>query len=361
MSGLRPFALHRPGSVAEASCLLADHGDDALVYAGGTELLVLLKAGLARRRDEQAAELARAEGERRLEQRARQRLVALGIAVAVLVGGTGLGVWAGWFSSTARVALIHGGVGEIDALGEAGFDRAVSEFGLVGEDWVVGTDGSGWTDDIRRAAASGADLIYVATADVDASPIIRDFPNTKFFWPSRVDGEPNSAYGVFAEHEGSFLAGVAAALKSRTGKIGFIGGHDDGFIWTWHAGYEAGPGAIWFYKADLDPAVTVERVTRTDARVIACGHTHVADVRELGQKLICNPGSCGYAFDGDPAACWALVTFDDDGEPTAELRRTAYDAQAAADTRRPAAGARSQPPAVPRCAAHRCGRSSAAG
>ena len=56
--------------------------------------------------------------------------------------------------------------------------------------------------------------------------------------------------------------------------------------------------------ADLDAAVTVQRVTRTDARVICCGHTHVADVRELGRKLLVNPGSCGYAFDGTPDACW---------------------------------------------------------
>lgn len=83
--------------------------------------------------------------------------------------------------------------------------------------------------------------------------------------------------------------------------------------------------------ADLDPSVTVERVTRTDARVIACGHTHVADVRELGRKLILNPGSCGYAFDGTASACWALLTFDDDGVPSAELFRPAYDAQAVAD------------------------------
>jgi len=83
--------------------------------------------------------------------------------------------------------------------------------------------------------------------------------------------------------------------------------------------------------ADLDPAVTVERVTRTDARVIVCGHTHVADVRELGHRMICNPGSCGYAFDGDPAACWALVTLDGDAEPTAELFRPMYDAQSVAE------------------------------
>jgi putative phosphoesterase len=82
---------------------------------------------------------------------------------------------------------------------------------------------------------------------------------------------------------------------------------------------------------DLDASLIVERVTRTDARVIACGHTHVADTRELGRKLIVNPGSCGYAFDGEPAACWALLTIADGAEPTAELLRPAYDAQAAAE------------------------------
>ena len=82
--------------------------------------------------------------------------------------------------------------------------------------------------------------------------------------------------------------------------------------------------------ADLEPALTVQRVTRTDARVICCGHTHVADVRELGRKLLVNPGSCGYAFDGSPDACWALLEVPDEGDPTARLYRPTYDAQAVA-------------------------------
>ena len=106
---------------------------------------------------------------------------------------------------------------------------------------------------------------------------------------------------------------------------------------------------------DLDPSVTVERATRTDARIICCGHTHVADSRELGRKLICNPGSCGYAFDGDPQACWALITIDDGADradgtedadggdgadgadggegvpPKVELFRSTYDSQAVAE------------------------------
>ena len=46
--------------------------------------------------------------------------------------------------------------------------------------------------------------------------------------------------------------------------------------------------------------------SRTDARVIACGHTHLPEVRDLGWKLIVNDGSAGYVFDGDPTASWAL-------------------------------------------------------
>ena len=47
---LRPFELHRPGTVAEACDLLARLGEDAVAYAGGTELLLLMKEGLLRPR-----------------------------------------------------------------------------------------------------------------------------------------------------------------------------------------------------------------------------------------------------------------------------------------------------------------------
>lgn len=133
----------------------------------------------------------------------------------------------------------------------------------------------------------------------------------------------------------------------------------------------ASPGSITAgLPADLDPPTTVERVTRTDARVICCGHTHIADTRELGRKLIVNPGSCGYSFDGDPAAAWALLTIpdappartssdeDDDDEPTdlsmpeAQLFRTAYDANAAAEE----VAARGLPGDVYRAATIRAGR-----
>ena len=44
---LRPFAIHQPASVAEAANLMREFGDDAAYYAGGTELLIVLKEHLA--------------------------------------------------------------------------------------------------------------------------------------------------------------------------------------------------------------------------------------------------------------------------------------------------------------------------
>jgi carbon-monoxide dehydrogenase medium subunit len=45
MAPLRAFELHRPRSVEEATGLLDQHGEDALLYCGGTELLLLAKLG----------------------------------------------------------------------------------------------------------------------------------------------------------------------------------------------------------------------------------------------------------------------------------------------------------------------------
>lgn len=45
---LRPFALYRPATLAEAAEILTGEGPEAALYAGGTELLLVLKAGLLR-------------------------------------------------------------------------------------------------------------------------------------------------------------------------------------------------------------------------------------------------------------------------------------------------------------------------
>jgi len=101
----------------------------------------------------------------------------------------------------------------------------------------------------------------------------------------------------------------------------------------------------------LDASVTVERASRTDARVITCGHTHLPEVRDLGWKMIVNAGSAGYVFDGDPTASWALIEIDGD-DVRAEIRRTAFDALAVSN----ALTARGLPGDVYRAATVRTGK-----
>jgi basic membrane protein A and related proteins len=81
-----------------------------------------------------------------------------------------------------------------------------------------------------------------------------NFTEQKYLIIDMVVGErPNVANAVFAEHEGSFLAGVAAALKAQEAgqdTLGFIGGMDFDLIQKFEAGFEAG-------VATVDPNMTV--------------------------------------------------------------------------------------------------------
>jgi basic membrane protein A len=87
------------------------------------------------------------------------------------------------------------------------------------------------------------------------SPIMQkvatDYPNTKFAIVDGVifeaDGKTpmhNVASLVFREHEGSYLVGMIAAAKSKTGVIGFLGGMDIPLIHRFEKGYEEGARAV---------------------------------------------------------------------------------------------------------------------
>jgi basic membrane lipoprotein Med (substrate-binding protein (PBP1-ABC) superfamily) len=73
--------------------------------------------------------------------------------------------------------------------------------------------------------------------------VAKAFPNTKFLVVDadqcKVEGA-NVEGACFSEEQGSYLVGAAAALKSKTGTIGFIGGVNVPLIHKFQAGYEAG-------------------------------------------------------------------------------------------------------------------------
>jgi len=70
--------------------------------------------------------------------------------------------------------------------------------------------------------------------------VARDYPQLHFVIIDSVVEAPNVASLLFKEHEGSFLVGMIAAYKTRTGTIGFVGGMDIPLIHKFATGYEEG-------------------------------------------------------------------------------------------------------------------------
>jgi basic membrane protein A len=67
-----------------------------------------------------------------------------------------------------------------------------------------------------------------------------EFPDTDFAIIDMVVDLPNVRSVVFNEHEGSYLVGMLAAMASKTGKVGFVGGMDIPLIRKFALGYEEG-------------------------------------------------------------------------------------------------------------------------
>ncbi|PLX37988.1 MAG: BMP family ABC transporter substrate-binding protein [Hyphomicrobiales bacterium] len=67
-----------------------------------------------------------------------------------------------------------------------------------------------------------------------------EFPDIKFAIIDMVVDKPNVRSVVFKEHEGSYLVGMLAAMASKTGKVGFVGGMDIPLIRKFACGYVQG-------------------------------------------------------------------------------------------------------------------------
>jgi putative phosphoesterase len=89
---------------------------------------------------------------------------------------------------------------------------------------------------------------------------------------------------------------------------------------------------------DRDTA-SLERIARgADCDVLIFGHTHVPWTRKIAGVQFVNAGSVGKPKDGDPRACWSLVTIGNDGVVGVDFRRVAYDVAAMAGAIRDAEG-----------------------
>ena len=192
---------------------------------------------------------------------------------------------------------------------------------MVAGDLVLNGPEPGLVVDVLRALADDGALIVQGNTDI----AVADFDYSAAY-PWMIDGVPDAivdaaewAHDALGPQRVDWLRRLPAERRWRI--------DEETLVLVCHGS----PGSQTAgFDQGLDPNVTIERVARTDARVIVCGHTHLPEVRDLGWKLIVNAGSAGYVFDGDPTASWALIDIDDDGVQ-AEIRRTPYDALSVAN------------------------------
>ena len=112
---------------------------------------------------------------------------------------------------------------------------------------------------LRRLAEAGANPVVMtgfAFGDVLAK-VAPDFPDTKFAIIDMVVDQPNVKSVVFTEEQGSYLAGIMAAMASKTGTVGFVGGMDIPLIHKFACGYAQG------VKATKPDAKIIQNMTGT--------------------------------------------------------------------------------------------------
>lgn len=157
---------------------------------------------------------------------------------------------------TIGVAFDTGGRGDgtfNDSAGR-GADRAETELGVTVSELEAATaDDRG--PNVQTLAESGADPVFAISfsfgdAVAEASGA---FPDTQFvvidgFIPDAPD---NVTLVAFAEEQGSFMVGAAAALACECDQLGFIGGQEIDLIKKFEAGYVAG-------AQQINPDISVE-------------------------------------------------------------------------------------------------------
>ncbi len=140
----------------------------------------------------------------------------------------------------------------------AGLDKAKSELGVDGKEAaaVNGESESAREERLQQLIDAGyTNVVAVGFAYASAvGKVAKANPDVKF---AIVDDASSDSAGsnvdqiTFAENEGSFLVGAAAALKTKTNHIGFVGGVQTDLIKKFEAGYEAGAKTV-------NPSITID-------------------------------------------------------------------------------------------------------
>ena len=142
-----------------------------------------------------------------------------------------------------------GMVADVGGLGDQSFnDAAYRGLEMIEEKYgleirvVESTLMTDYIPNLSSLAEQGYDLVWaIGFLMQDALSVVAElYPETKFGLIDSVVDAPNVTSVTFKEQEGSFLVGVLAGKKTKTDKIGFIGGMDFPLIHKFEAGFRAG-------------------------------------------------------------------------------------------------------------------------
>ena len=138
----------------------------------------------------------------------------------------------------------------------AGLDKAKKDLGVVTKEAtaVNAEPESAREERLQQLIDAGyTSVIAVGFAYAPAvKKVAKANPDAKIALIDSTDATgPNIENLTFAENEGSFLVGAAAALKSKTGNIGFVGGVNTDLIKKFEAGYKMGAKAV-------NPAIKIQ-------------------------------------------------------------------------------------------------------
>ena len=146
------------------------------------------------------------------------------------------------------LVLDIGGLGDLsfNDLAYSGYEKAIADFGMEGTFLEPDGGGENRGELLELCAEAGNDLIIGNGFLFDASmnEVAPSYPDINFAITDGV-AEPANVRGMLFDHaEGSFLAGVAAALKTTNNHVGFLGGVDFPLIHEFEQGFIAGVQAI---------------------------------------------------------------------------------------------------------------------
>jgi basic membrane protein A and related proteins len=208
----------------------------------------------------------------------------------------------------------------------AGLDKAKDE-GLIAEaQESEAEDGEAETareERLRTFADAGYDpVIAVGFAYAAAlTKVSEEYPDTHFaiIDDSSLADSKNVASLVFAEEQGSFLVGAAAALKTEADHIGFVGGVETPLIQKFEAGYVAGAEAV-----NPDIKVDVKYLTQipdfSGFADPAKGKTAAQGMYDNGADIVYHAagGSGGGVFEAASEAGAKAIGVDSDQYNTAD-------------------------------------------